>query len=159
VGGSAVKNPQVLKVRIGTRLQDVFEQCGGLVGRAERIAIGSPLKGRMVLDIDEPIVKTSYAVSAMLEKQIGGTVTRSCIDCGECRGVCPVGFDPEELFKQIKAAQDAKNKSAGGSTTTGISASSNFATGCHGCGCCEVVCPSRLPLSTVIHNAGKRGKV
>jgi electron transport complex protein RnfC len=24
---------------------------------------------------------------------------------------------------------------------------------CHGCGCCEVVCPSRLPLSTIISNS------
>jgi electron transport complex protein RnfC len=141
VGGSAVKQPQVLKVRIGTRLRDVFEHCGGLISEPMRIAIGSPLSGRTVLDIDEPVTKTSYAALALLDKQVGGTVMRSCIDCGECRNVCPVGLDPEELFKQIKVVPEIIDEAV---------------YKCHGCGCCEAVCPSRLPVSTVIRNAGQR---
>ncbi|MDR0643957.1 MAG: SLBB domain-containing protein [Treponema sp.] len=135
VGGSAVKEPKVLKVRIGTRLRDVFDQCGGLVNIPERIVIGSPLAGRAILDIDEPIVKTSYAVAALKKEQVGGTAERSCIDCGECRSVCPMGLDPEELFKRCK--------------TDGALA----VCGCHGCGCCEAVCPSRIPLKTIIYGA------
>jgi electron transport complex protein RnfC len=146
VGGSAVRQPCVLKVRIGTRLRDVFEQCGGLSGTPQRIVIGSPLSGRMALDLDEPVIKTSYAVSAMMERQVGGTVARSCIDCGECRSVCPVGLDPESLFKQIKTQGDALSGEA-----------FEAARECHGCGCCEAVCPSRLPLSSAIRAAGKGG--
>jgi electron transport complex protein RnfC len=135
VGGSAVKEPKILKVRIGTRLRDVFDQCGGLEDTPERIVIGSPLAGRAVLDIDEPIVKNSYAVSALKKEQVGGTVERSCIDCGECRSVCPMGLDPEELFKRCKI--------------DGVLA----ACGCYGCGCCETVCPSRIPLKTIIYES------
>ncbi|MDR0411669.1 MAG: SLBB domain-containing protein [Treponema sp.] len=135
VGGSAVKEPKVLKVRIGTRLRDVFDQCGGLDGSPERIVVGSPLSGRTILDIDEPVVKTIYAAVALKRKQVGGIVERSCIGCGECRSVCPVGLDPEELFKRCK--------------TGGILA----VYGCHGCGCCEIVCPSRLPLKDIIYQA------
>jgi electron transport complex protein RnfC len=135
VGGSAVKEPKVLKVRIGTRLRDVFDQCGGLISAPERIVIGSPLAGRAVLDIDEPIVKNSYAASALKKEQVGMTVERSCIDCGECRSVCPVGLDPEELFKRRKT--DA----------------TLIECGCHGCGCCEAVCPSRIPLKTIIYGS------
>ncbi|MDR3333523.1 MAG: SLBB domain-containing protein [Treponema sp.] len=138
VGGSAIKTPQVMKVRIGTRIRDVFAECGGFVKEPRRIAIGSPLLGRTVLDLDEPVMKTSYAVMALLKGQIGGTVARSCIGCGECRIVCPVGLDPETLFKRIKGGRHAGTAGA-----------------CHGCGCCEVVCPSRLPLSTTILQAGE----
>jgi electron transport complex protein RnfC len=142
VGGSAVKNPKVIKARIGTRLRDIFGQCGGLIAASTRIAVGSPLSGRVVLDLDEPVTKTSYAVLAHLEKDVGGTVARNCIDCGECRAVCPVGIDPEELYKQI------------------ISKPEKFLSSeCHGCGCCEVVCPSRLPISTTIRATNKEARV
>jgi electron transport complex protein RnfC len=140
VGGSAVKKPQVMKARIGTRIGDMFEQCGGFAGPPERIATGSPILGRLVQDLDEPVTKTSYAVFALLQRQTGGGRSRSCISCGECRVVCPVGLDPEELYKTagISGAVDA--------------AGSVLVKKCHGCGCCEVVCPSRLPLSAVLAN-------
>jgi electron transport complex protein RnfC len=149
VGGSAVKNPQVMKVRIGTRIGEVFAECGGFIDRPRRIAIGSPLMGRTVADLDEPVIKPSYAVFAMLGSQIGGQAPRSCISCGECRIVCPVGLDPEELFKR------AGGKKSGGKKPGSAPGVLNE---CHGCGCCEVVCPSRLPLSTVILDATARGR-
>jgi electron transport complex protein RnfC len=149
VGGSAVKSPQVMKVRIGTRIGEVFAECGGFVGKPKRIASGSPLQGRLVVDLDEPVIKTSYAVFALLEGYAGGELSRNCISCGECRSVCPVGLDPEELYKQTLTL----GFSGPGSE---ILRSRNYrgradrASECHGCGCCEVVCPSRLPLSTAI---------
>jgi electron transport complex protein RnfC len=139
VGGSAVKNPQVMKVRIGTRIGDLFAECGGFIDKPKCIATGSPLQGRTVVDLDEPVIKTSFAVFALLKGQIGGTCAWSCIGCGWCRNVCPVGLDPEALFKAAKAREGPVK----------------YAGECHGCGCCEVVCPSRLPLSTVILNSAE----
>jgi electron transport complex protein RnfC len=143
VGGSAVKKPQVMKVRIGTRIREVLAECGGFISRPKRIATGSPLLGRTVVDLDEPVVKTTYAVFAMLGSQAGASAERNCISCGECRVVCPVGLDPEELYKQ--AGSLGQGKVPGASE-------------CHGCGCCEVVCPSRLPLSGVILGDKRRGE-
>jgi electron transport complex protein RnfC len=142
VGGSAVKYPQVMKVRIGTRIGEVLAECGGFTGRPKRIAAGSPLLGRTVSDLDEPVIKTSYAVFAMLENPPGLAKERNCISCGECREVCPVGLDPEELYKL-------------GGQSSGPAPSG--AEECHGCGCCEVVCPSLLPLSRVISGNKQRG--
>jgi electron transport complex protein RnfC len=144
VGGSAVKNPQVMKVRIGTRIGEVFAECGGFIDKPRRIAAGSPLLGRTVVDLDEPVIKTSYAVFALLESRIGGTLSRNCISCGECRMVCPVGLDPEELFKRAEVHKNQEQPMRG------------RAAECHGCGCCEVVCPSRLPLSTAIIRSARR---
>jgi Na+-translocating ferredoxin:NAD+ oxidoreductase RnfC subunit len=44
-----------------------------------------------------------------------------------------VGLDPEDLYKRIQAGCEAQG-----------------AVGCHGCGCCEAVCPSGLPLIAAI---------
>jgi electron transport complex protein RnfC len=132
VGGSAVLKPQVMRVRIGKRLGELFEECGGFIADPSRIAVGSPLAGKTVANLNEPVTKTSFAVFAMLKAQAGDYPQRGCISCGECRSVCPVGLDPEELYKRIT------NLGCGSEET------------CHGCGCCEVVCPSHLPLSDVI---------
>ena len=135
VGGSAVCNPQVMRVRIGKRIRDLFEECGGFKVIPDRIAVGSPVFGKTVIELDEPVAKTCYAVLAMLKNQIGNYPARNCISCGECRAVCPVGLDPEELYK--RKTHD---------NPTVVPESDE----CHGCGCCEVVCPSHLPLSDVI---------
>lgn len=136
VGGSAVKAPQVMRARIGTRLKEIFAQCGGFTGNPKRIASGSPIRGRLITDLDEPVIKTSAAFFALLNAQVGGERSRDCISCGECGSVCPVGLDPEELYKR--------------SLISGKKGGISRAGECHGCGCCEVVCPSRLPLSTAI---------
>jgi electron transport complex protein RnfC len=143
VGGSAVKNPQVMKVRIGTRIGEVFAECGGFVDKPKRMATGSPFLGRTVMDMDEPVIKTTYAVFAILNGQAEEGKTRNCISCGECRVVCPVGLDPEELFKRMERSQNE-----------GATSPRPASVECHGCGCCELVCPSALPLSQVITNAG-----
>ena len=140
VGGTAVNNPQVMKVRIGTRIGDIFYECGGFKGPPKMIATGSPFLGRPVINLDEPVIKTSYAVFANLD----GDVTErpenkcSCIGCGECRYVCPVGLNPEEIYKGIQKKENYPVNEL------------SSARYCHGCGCCELVCPSSLPLSTEI---------
>ncbi|MDR0444637.1 MAG: 4Fe-4S dicluster domain-containing protein [Treponema sp.] len=133
VGGSAVKRAKIMKVRIGTRIGELIEQCEGFNGKPERIAAGSPLSGKQIKYLDEPIMKTSFAIVAMLKTQASLHKMQNCINCGECRTVCPVGLDPQNIYKKI--------------VIFGMEAAT---TGCHGCGCCKVVCPSALPLSETI---------
>jgi len=134
VGGSAVRYPQVLKVRIGTRIRELIEQCGGFSQTPQKIVIGSPLSGREVMYIDEPVGKTCYAIAAMSKSQAAFHKQQNCINCGECRAVCPVGLDPQNIYKRIISRE--------------LNASG--ASECHGCGCCKIVCPSALPLFETI---------
>jgi electron transport complex protein RnfC len=144
VGGSAIKKPQVMKVRIGTRIGEIFAECGGFVDKPRRIGAGSPLMGRTVVDLDEPVVKTSFAVFAVLQGQTGEKSRTKCIGCGECRIVCPIGLDPEALYKYTNSANNRDSMPG-------------RAAECHGCGCCEVVCPSRLPLRISIIRSALKG--
>jgi electron transport complex protein RnfC len=123
-----------MKVRIGTRIGELIEQCGGFSGKPERIASGSPLLGKQLLNLDEPVEKSCRSVFAMLKTNTQGHNGQSCINCGECRAVCPRGLDPEDLYKRI--------------IVPGIKRDQFY--GCHGCGCCKIVCPSDLPLSELI---------
>jgi electron transport complex protein RnfC len=141
VGGSAIKKPQVMKVRIGTRIGELIAECGGFVDQPKCIGSGSPLLGKAVMDLDEPVIKTSFAIFAFLSGQIGGVGRSRCIGCGECRTVCPVGLDPEALYKHMDIPENRDSRAGE----------------CHGCGCCEVVCPSRLPLSTSIIRSALKG--
>jgi len=137
VGGSAVCKPQIMKVRIGTRIGEVIEQCGGFIEQPERILIGSPLSGKEVKYLDEPVGKTCYAIVAMTKSQAAIHIQRNCINCGDCRVVCPIGLDPQHIYKLV---QSREIETAG-------------ETGCHGCGACNVVCPSALPLlETILEN-------
>ena len=134
VGGSAVKNPQIMKVRIGTRIGEVIEQCGGFSEAPEKIVVGSPLSGRQITYLDEPVGKTCYAIVAMTKSQVSAPKQQNCINCGECRTVCPVGLDPQNIYKRIRAME----------------IDNAYAAGCYGCGCCKTICPSALPLLETI---------
>jgi electron transport complex protein RnfC len=152
VGGSAVRHPAVMNVRIGTRVGELFQQCGGFKKEPEYVGFGSTLLGRKTSSFDlnglnEPITKTTYAVFAeraapfSFLKKIPFVKhvrnTKSCINCGLCRTVCPVDLDPDGIYKRL--------------TTSGYTDTYSYLIAqCHGCACCEAVCPSRLPLCTVI---------
>jgi len=166
VGGTAVRQPQVMKVRIGTRIGELFAQCGGFSAPPKRIASGSPLLGKRTIDLDEPVIKTTGAVFA-LRKEFRQDYAGNCINCGECRKVCPVGLDPEELYKRISMETASLETESSLSTSCPLAKELHRVAECHGCGCCEAVCPSQLPLSTAIVNfaaavsssqSGARGK-
>ena len=147
VGGSAVKHPQIMKVRLGKRIGDIFDECGGFKGTPRKIATGSPLWGQPLADLDEPVIKTTYSIFALLDG-LHKDRRSNCINCGECRNVCPVGLDPEELYKKSILKE------------TGIihqSVSKQQSVECYACGCCEIVCPSHLPLSTTIASSFSSG--
>jgi len=162
VGGTAVRHPKVLRVRIGSMIKQLIEECGGFSSPPKRTATGSPLLGQAA-NLDEPVLPATFAVFAMGEEKMGlnpnprvlelrltnrvkekpknrGLFSMSyaapldCLSCGECRVSCPLGLDPEKIYKMICRNLEPE-----------------YVDRCHNCGCCEAVCPSRIPISRKIY--------
>ncbi|HUW41259.1 MAG TPA: RnfABCDGE type electron transport complex subunit C [Rectinemataceae bacterium] len=133
VGGGAIKRPAVLKVRIGTPIGDLIEECGGFLGPPARIVLGGPFRGFPVHDLDAPVTKTSSAVLALSEDEVGSAHRNPCIRCGRCASVCPEKLDPERLFRLLSHRRVAEAESWG-------------LKDCTLCGACGYICPSRVQL-------------
>jgi len=133
VGGSAVRRPAHVRVRIGTSIADVLAECGGLTAEPARIIVGGPLTGQVVTNINAPVTKAVVAVIAMKGDEIRDERQEPCIGCGACVRACPVDLDPRLLHRYIQAGRRDRAVTAGLLT-------------CIECGLCSHVCPSRIPL-------------
>lgn len=94
VSGSAVCEPKNLRVRIGTRICDLFEYCGGFKTEVYKILFGGPMMGLAQFTDKVPIIKTSSAVLALSKEDTKLKLESPCIKCGKCAQVCPMGLMP-----------------------------------------------------------------
>jgi electron transport complex protein RnfC len=142
VGGGALKRPAVLKARLGTRIGDLIEECGGFSGPPARLVLRGAIRGHSVHDLDTPITKTTSAVIALDAAEVGSARRTPCIRCGRCRFACPERLNPDLLYRLVERGLTERAVSAG-------------IRSCTACGACSYVCPSRVPLvaafSSVLH--------
>lgn len=141
VSGSIVRRPRNLKARIGTRIDELFDECGGLTAPPGAIVLGGLMTGWAVDSPDAPLTKTVGGVIALSAQEARVPRERSCIGCGRCIDVCPWGLVPARLYKLV--AHDRITAAL----EEGLAE-------CSECGCCAFACPSRIPLA---HGLG-RGK-
>jgi electron transport complex protein RnfC len=142
VAGSAVKRPCVLKVRVGTPVRDLFEECGGLSEQPGKVVVGGPMRGISVPTLDLPVTKGVSGVVAFTREEARPGLELPCIRCGACVEVCPWGLVPTRLNKLIERGDMARAFAEGLAS-------------CTECGCCAFACPSRIPLVANLRK-GKR---
>lgn len=140
ISGSAIEKPSVLKVRIGTTIGDIIEECGGFKNSPGRIVINGLLHGTAVYDLDTPITKYTKSLHILDTDSSPNQKTQSCIHCGNCLKVCPVHLDPMRIVQVIHR----------GKLTLDVQRAASL---CQNCGCCAMVCPSRIPLHHIIAEA------
>ncbi len=133
VSGSIVRHPRNLKARIGTRIEDLFEECGGLSAPAGAIVLGGLMTGRAVDWQNAFVTKIVSGVIALSAKEARIPLERPCIGCGRCIDACPWGLAPTRLYRL------AAHGRYGEALAEGLAE-------CSECGCCAFVCPSRIPL-------------
>ncbi len=133
VSGAAVKNPANLRVRIGTTIGDLIEECGGFNGVPEKIVVGGPMTGFAVHDLDIPVVKGTSGLLALTAEEVGKANRTNCISCGRCVSVCPMGLNPTTIFKMVDHLDYE------GASEIGMA-------DCRECGSCGFVCPAHIPL-------------
>jgi electron transport complex protein RnfC len=133
VSGSAIRHPKNLKVRIGTPVSALIEECGGLLEVPDKIVIGGPMMGFAIYDLDIPVTKGTSGVLALTAAETKNDSRSACLSCGRCVEACPMGLDPTSLFKAID--HDATDM-----------AINEGLMDCKECGCCAFSCPAHIPL-------------
>jgi electron transport complex protein RnfC len=140
--GNSLAHPQNLKVRFGTAIGDIIDECGGLTSDAGTVVMGGPMRGISVQSLDLPVTKGTAGVVAF-----GGAAARTrkelpCIRCGSCIEACPWDLVPTRLSKLVRIGDTEA------AAREGLSK-------CTECGCCAYACPSRIPLVAILRE-GKR---
>ena len=143
VAGGALKRPAVLKVRIGTLIGDLFEECGGFLRPPERIVLGGPIRGESVYSLDSSITKLTGSVLALTAEETNSTISNACVRCGRCMEVCPERLAPAEIFRRLEKDLYVEALAFG-------------LEDCTECGACGYICPSRLPLNESFRTGRKQ---
>ena len=131
ISGESVNNPKNVIAPIGTKFSDLIAYAGGAKEDLVSLIGGGPMMGFAVADPETPMVKGSGGV-LMLPKMIDD-VSFPCVLCGKCVQHCPMGLQPNKMFRNIKYGNYQAAMDLG-------------LMDCKECGCCAYTCPSHLPL-------------
>ncbi|MFZ2052984.1 MAG: electron transport complex subunit RsxC [Candidatus Aminicenantales bacterium] len=131
VGGPGIRQPKNLLARIGTPFRTAVDFCGGLKEDANTLIMGGPMMGLAQWSLDTPIVKGTSGILAW--RSPAPAFEYPCIRCGRCVEHCPMGLSATQLHKFVRYGKWAEAENWG-------------VLDCVECGCCQYICPSKIPL-------------
>ena len=133
VSGKDLTKPSNLLARVGTPIIDLINMAGGIPENTGKIIIGGPMMGRAATVVEAPITKATSGILVMTQKESKRVTPQSCIRCGKCITVCPMGLEPYLLAKLSEAQMWEE-------------AEDDRIMDCMECGSCQFTCPSARPL-------------
>lgn len=133
VSGDCIKNPQNVRVPIGTSLRDIVDFCGGFVKEPVKLISGGPMMGAAITGLDVPLLKSNNAVLAFSKRNAGLKAETACIRCGRCYEACPMGLIPTDIEKYALSSDAGTLQKMGAAV-------------CMECGSCAYSCPAGKPL-------------
>ena len=144
ITGKTLEHAKVVKVRIGTPIGHLIEECGGFKSKNTHIILNGLLRGTLVDSLDLPVgkgIKSIHAVGKDIDIQ---QQLDECDHCGQCLRSRPAYIDPINTVRHIQRERYTAE------TLRSIAL-------CSSCACCSAVCPVRIPLSAIIKSAAERG--
>ncbi len=132
VTGPYIPNPGNFLVKIGTNAADLVAACGGIQGDDVTVKAGGPMMGFIQKSVDFPIMKGSNGIIAV---DTDHSTPVECIKCGRCVDVCPMSLQPLYFAQLLEDPQALKDRNI---------------LDCMECRCCEAICSSKIPLTTLI---------
>ncbi|MDR1481190.1 MAG: SLBB domain-containing protein [Synergistaceae bacterium] len=121
--GGAVYRPATVKAPIGTSMSVLLAAAGGTTERCGYI-IGGPCMGRVVSDIDIPVVKTTGGILAIPEghpllriksgRMSPQLIKAACCQCSLCTQMCPrnalgLRVEPHKAMRSLAQGIDLLN--------------------------------------------------
>jgi electron transport complex protein RnfC len=141
VTGEGIKEPRNLMARIGTKISDLIDECGGFKEEVAKVISGGPMMGFALSSLDVPVTKGTSGILVLPEKGVmHAEEFGPCIRCGRCIDVCPMGLMPSMLsiLSERGHYEDAKGYNL---------------FDCFECGSCAFVCPAKRPIVQLVRLA------
>ena len=141
VTGEGIKEPKNMMVRIGTKISDLIEECGGFAGEAAKVVAGGPMMGFALSSLDVPVTKGTSGILVIPEEGVTHVEEYGpCIRCSRCIDVCAMGLMPSMLSVLAETGhyEEAKGYNL---------------FDCFECGSCAFVCPSKRPIVQLVRLA------
>lgn len=129
-----------LRVREGTPVFHIVEQCGVELSAGDRIVLGGPMMGRAAYSTDFPVMRDTDAVLIQDGSEADSITGSQCINCGKCVSVCPVNLQVNLLARYSEFSLFDKCAAL----------EVDF---CVECGVCAYVCTAGRPLVQFIQLA------
>lgn len=136
--GNCLYSSCLLDVKIGTTLKDIVNQIGGFAKEPSVIVINGLIYGNSVESLNVPITKSVKSVEFISKTKITDNQIYSCVNCGNCRYICPSKISPDVLYSYAVNFKEIPE------------VLKNTVLSCEECGICNTVCPARLPLTKTI---------
>lgn len=141
ITGEGIKEPKNLMVRIGTKLSELIDECGGFKDDTAKVIAGGPMMGFAVSTLDIPVTKGTSGILVMTEAEIRHSEKFGpCMRCGRCIDACAMGLMPFMLsiLSEIGHYEEAKEYNL---------------FDCFECGACTYVCPAKRPIVQLVRLA------
>jgi len=143
ITGTIVNRPGNYKIKLGTRISDIIEECGGLKEEPAKIVMGGPMCGITLFSNDVPVIKGTSGIIFLSAGEISVQEFSPCIRCGRCVSACPSNLLPCDLANAVESDRYDL-----------VQALNPF--DCIMCSACSFVCPSRRPISHFIKTAQEK---
>ncbi|NLL56239.1 MAG: electron transport complex subunit RsxC [Clostridiales bacterium] len=133
VAGKGVDNPRNLRVRIGTKTQDIIEYCGDINKDAVKIVRGGPMMGKAMHTVDGYTKKTDSGIVVLTAEETNTSKQSACINCGRCAKKCPMHLMSMKFDEYASIGRFDMAERFG-------------VMNCLECGCCSFVCPAKRSI-------------
>lgn len=141
ITGDCLNSSALMKVKIGTPISKLAESCGGFKKQVAQIVVNGRATGSAARTMDVPVTKDVKSVEFIPASQFKMPHTQKCVRCGQCRQICPLNLYPDILFRSFMHGMGRSDYEESFKITANL---------CTGCGLCNAVCPSRIPLAQLI---------
>ena len=141
VTGEGISQPKNLMVRIGTKVGDLIDECGGFSKGVGKVISGGPMMGFALSSLDIAVTKGTSGILVMPEEIVAHAEDFGpCIRCSRCIDICPMGLMPSMLsvLSEKGFYEEAKEYNL---------------FDCFECGSCAFVCPSKRPIVQLVRLA------